>query len=212
MIGALALAMSASGAAYAGNLVVNPGFETGDNTGFTSDYTYNTNLVPAAYYFVDAESQTHNPNWPDNVGAHAGSYYMIVNGATGTATIWEEATITVVPNTTYYFSAWAASVYPESPAELNFAINGAQIGSGDFTPGSTVGDWQEFFVAWNSGSATNADIKIVDDNQAFSGNDFGLDDIGFGTDNPVPEPGTLGLLGAAILGLAGFAGHRKRRS
>ena len=39
--------------------------------------------------------------------------------------------------------------------------------------------WQQFYQVWNSGSNTSAVIRIVNQNTALDGNDFGLDDISF---------------------------------
>lgn len=121
--------------------------------------------------------------------------------------VYTTGPIAVTANTTYYFGAWVTSVYPLSAAILNFSINGASIGA-PFSPTLTTGDWSQFYVAWNSGAATSATISLVNQNTAFSGNDFALDDISLSTSIPVPEPMTLALFGA---GLAGLGVIRRRR-
>ena len=124
-------------------LVVNGDFSQG-NTGFTSDYNYVptpyvngnplTGLWPEKTYNVypNANPYTHtlffgkdhttgSGNAPDN--------FMIVNGYGNTAVIWEQ-TVNVMPNTDYYFSAWAMNLNNYGPfARLQFEVNGVPVGT-----------------------------------------------------------------------------------
>ena len=141
--------------ASAANLVVNPGFESG-NTGFTSGYAYSPgNLLSAGTYDVGSSPKADNGFFTYNTPPHSGNLEMIFNGAsTANVPVWGESGISVLANTTYYFSAWIASVTSTSPAQLDFSINGSQIGS-TFTATST-GEYEEFFATWSSGAATTA--------------------------------------------------------
>ena len=114
---------------------------------------------------------------------------FIANPSTTAHTVaWQEK-VNVSAGTDYSFSGWAASwaelggdgVDP-SPAQLEFFVNGTQIGS-DFTLNSQDGQWSQFSASWNSGTSGTATISIVDMNTAGLGNDFCLDDLVFG----VPE-------------------------
>jgi hypothetical protein len=208
---AIAFLVLAAEPANAANLVVNGGFESG-NIGFTSGYTYSPgNGYPAGVYDVASNPATENGNW-SSFGPHSGSLMMIVNGASApNVIVWSEAGLTVTPDTTYYFSTWIASNYPVSPAELNFSANGSQLGS-TFTASTTTGLWQEFFATWYSGAATSVALSLVNQNTAFGGNDFSLDDIGLDTQAPggtgvggttgVPEPASAAILGASLVGLS----------
>lgn len=157
--------------------VFNGDFEQG-NTGFTSAYTYSTNLYPESTYSVgDYAGDFH----PDFVGTgHGGTgNFMVINGATSPNTnIWTEQ-ITVVPDTYYAFSTWVCTVSPAGDAaRLQFSINGSQLGE-VFSAPSYTGEWLQFYELWYSGTSTSATITILNQNTVGSGNDFGLDDISF---------------------------------
>ena len=157
--------------------VFNGDFEQG-NTGFTSAYTYSTNLYPESTYSVgDYAGDFH----PDFVGTgHGGTgNFMVINGATSPNTnIWTEQ-ITVSPDTYYAFSTWVCTVSPAGDAaRLQFSINGSQIGE-VFSAPSYTGEWLQFYELWYSGTSTSATITILNQNTVGSGNDFGLDDISF---------------------------------
>jgi len=191
---------STSSLSVAQELVVNGDFTAG-NTGFYTDYTYvpppgtPTSLYPEGYYAIDVNAHDyHNLFWgkEHSTNAQTGNF-MIINGYPGssTAVIWEQ-TVTVKPNTDYYFSAWGMNLNPALPAKLRFEVNGVQTGvvaDLNLAPKPTnagqvnINNWIRFYSnpTWNSGSATTAVIRIINLNPALGGNDFGLDDISFGT-------------------------------
>jgi hypothetical protein len=64
-----------------------------------------------------------------------GGNIMVVNGAPALgAAVWNQNNTTVLPNTTYYFSAWAMSVVNGNNAILQFSINGSQVGTIGYLP------------------------------------------------------------------------------
>lgn len=100
------------------NLIFNGDFTFG-NLGFTSSYTYTTNLWPEATYCIGTNPQTFHTGFAA-CGDHTTGTgnMMVVNGAgTPNTTIWQQ-TVPVVPNTNYQFSCWLASVHTSSPAQL----------------------------------------------------------------------------------------------
>lgn len=203
-------------------------FESG-NTGFTSAYTYHAlnpatdpdgNYGPPAglydegYYTVGTNPGLYHPSWAD-FGAHSGTQMMIVNGNKApNVQVWAAPvaynSLAVTPGQQYIFSAWLASVYPEvgeapiSPAILAFSINNVQV-NGDFTLSAPVGTWQQFSTVWTADASGWANISLINRNTYFDGNDFAIDDI---TLTPVPEPGTMLLLGVGMLGIAVYGKRR----
>jgi|ERR1700688_1188251 len=214
----------------ASNLVINGDFSAG-NSGFTSGYLYSTNnsspgaLEPENTYFVGTNPSQYNIYWNPSAAnfgppasAPGGSQIMMVNGGPVPGTsVWSETGITVTPNTTYFFSAYVASIYQLSPAKLNFSVNGGPLGS-TFLASTTIGLWQEFFTTWNSGSNTTASLGLVDQNTARDGNDFALDLISLNTApsggtnvsaTPLPSTWTMLIAGFVGLGFLAFRGTKK---
>ena len=149
-------------------------------------------------YHISFHGRDHTNN---TVGARN---FLLVNGSTTLISsparqriIWQQ-TITVKPNSDYYFSAWAMNLNPASPARLQFEVNGVLVGTiADLstapqpaTEGAVaLSNWVNFYSnpKWSSGAATTAVIRIRNLNTTAGGNDFGLDDISFGSLDPAPS-------------------------
>ena len=162
--------------ARAQNLIVNGDFSSG-NTGFTSSYTYQTNLVPETTYYVGANPRNNHASWA-TFGDHTtgAGLMMIVNGDTTVGSlVWQEKNIAVAANAYYDFSVWAASSYPQNPATLDVYINGSLVGTINCT--ATTGQWVQTSGFWNSGAATRATVEIKNRNSNAGGNDFVIDDV-----------------------------------
>ena len=199
-----------AGSALATNLVTNGSFELG-NTGFSSDYTNDPpgDIYAQGVYVVGSNPSSVHNSW-SSFGAENGNLMMIVNGANKASDrVWFQNGITVVPNTTYYFSTWATSSFKDSPATLDFSINGSPIGSLALDGNLPDGTWQLFYATWNSGSNWLADLALVNTNTAFNGNDFCLDNIQMDTTVPAPLPSSLLLLSSSLAGL-GLLRSRKK--
>ena len=206
-------------------LVVNGNFTQG-NVGFDTDYTYradvagNNELVddsigpgnpPAwvnGYSITTNANNVHGNFWGrDHTQNTTGAQnFMVVNGHGTDYVVWKQ-TVTVEPNSTYYFSAWGMSLNNAGPfARLQFRVNGVTVGSIlELTShaennNQSSDNWQRFWGSWNTGT-TSGDIliEIINLENSFGGNDFGIDDISFGTlstfitltSNPVTENQTV---------------------
>jgi hypothetical protein len=204
---AVLVALSAGGA-QASSLMLNGEFELG-NMYFTSGYGYAAPTGNGVLYPEGLYSVTTNPNNVHNLFSSFGDHttglgnMMVVNGnAIADTVVWQgQLAQPLVIGQEYEFTFWAASAYPISPAQLSFHIGSQQIGL--LVLLSSTGEWissTTHFVA----QETQPIIDIRDDNSALSGNDFVLDDISLA---PIPEPSTVGLLGA---GLAALIAVRRR--
>jgi len=174
------------------NLIANGDFEDG-NVSFHTHYTFNG--IGDSAYVIEDDPQDWNPNFA-SFGDHTTGtgLMMVVNGSIfSDLIVWEE-TVSVIPFVDYTLSVWTASAHFTAPAELDFLINGTSVGSKPLDLGNGV--WSEFSVLWNSGSMTSANIRIIDLEDAHTGNDFVLDDISF-----VPEPSAGLLFMMAAFGL-----------
>lgn len=180
-------------------LIYNGNFELG-NVGFTSEYYYQADVAGNTElwdhnanggtngYGVGTNAQNYHSNFwgvDHTTGTGAGNF-MIVNGH-GTLEIWKQEGIPVVPLTTYYFSGYGLSLNSSAErAKLQFEINDAPIGSelhvatGVNNNGNN--NWGKFWGQWTApAGVTEAKVRVINNNPALGGNDFGLDDLSFGT-------------------------------
>jgi len=182
-------------------LVTNGDFSAG-NAGITGAYSYvstgytgvpTSGLWPEGHYAIGTDPTFYHTNfWGRDHTTNSGNF-MIVNGSGSNppVVVWQQ-TVSILPNTKYYFSAWAISLNSVPPyANLQFNVNGSLVGTTAPLAARAANNnppynWQRFYGTWNSGAATTAIIKIVDLQTALGGNDFGLDDVSFGTLSPIP--------------------------
>ncbi len=165
--------------------ITNGDFDLG-NTGFSSEYFFfdhnaNSDDLYAGFYAI-ADNPTDVHDNFTNCGIFGGDgNMMIINGSEDmTNRIWCQ-TITTIPNAEYVFRARAASVHPNSPAKLRFAINGQLIGNQLDLPNFFPCIWENFEATWTASNAAQAEICITNQNTNSGGNDFALDQIFFGT-------------------------------
>ncbi len=160
-----------------GNLVANGNFSAG-NTGFSSDWTYNSNLNGEGTYYVDNVSTPHHAQFS---GTGTG-LFMMVNAGWGSYgvlnfhNVWCQS-ITVCPGQTYNLSYRARTLSNATPARLQWYVDGVAVGPEVNLPAFSSG-WQTFNQVWISGAgqtSANCCLQVMSGDGV--GNDFGLDDI-----------------------------------
>jgi hypothetical protein len=156
------------------NLITNPGFESG-NTGFSSQFTYQSDLTPANTYYVGYDAHSYHPSFSGV--AHSGSNMMIANGTDNNnswAIVYQTDIINLTPNATYYFSWWCREVFDSGDPQLLVYINDVHVYT--FSFGFA---WSNFAFSWTAPAGiTSANIKIREYSVG-SNNDYALDDLSF---------------------------------
>jgi len=166
----------------ADNLVSNPGFESGDFSGWTLSGTHASVDDNGIYYGVDG------------LDAHAGQYGAYFGPVGGILELTQ--TVSTVPGTHYTVSFWLAHS-PETPFPYlnSFAASfgGTSLISETNFPERSYSEY--FFSGFATSPSTNLAFAFRDDASFFS-----LDDVAV-TSSSVPEPasGLLLVLAATVL-------------
>lgn len=199
---ALSFAAPSAHALSSANLLTNGGFEDGTITPATSDYTlvtdaYQNSLGNPTTYAVGTDPNLYHSAWA-SFPAQEGTKMMVVNAAdTADKAVWKE-TVPVTPGHIYTWEAYVRATYPDSPAQLVFAVNGEPIPAMNTTVSSTS-DWMKVSGTWTAPTGvTSANLSIVDSLHAFNGDDFALDGLRF-TDNGT----ALGKTTGGVMFMAG---------
>jgi hypothetical protein len=170
--------------AIAGNLVRNCGFETGDLTNWTKSGNNTSTIVLNSSTFI------HSGNFGLQVGSIGSDGFI-------------SQTLTTVAGSSYTITAWYHPL-GSNPADFDIEWNGATLLD---VPNAPASDWlQETVTAVGTGSDI-VTISFRDDTRI-----SGIDDISV-VAAPVaaPEPGSLGLLAAALMAF-GLLRQRKRQA
>jgi gliding motility-associated-like protein len=160
------------------NMIVNGDFSQG-NTWFSSQYIFANPNTTEGQYHIGTNPRTWNGGM-SSCGDHtsgSGNMMMVNGSPVANATVWRQ-TLQVLPNTQYAFATWIQALVANNPAQLQFTINGKEIGLPIMAslPACT---WNRFYANWNSGNNSTAEIAIINKNTILAGNDFALDDISF---------------------------------
>lgn len=203
---AVVLAAVLASHAMATNLIVNGDFQSG-NTGFTSDYSYNTlnpgpELVEGAYSVVEKAGDVHFA-WLDDfydhtLGTSSGRYFVANASPETSLAVWQSSAITVSQaNTPYRFEAWISKIYQfeSNPPQLTFQIgdggNWTNLGSTASLDEVNPGEWLFTYADGQFASAGTYYVRLKNANGVDGGNDLGLDDIYFGLRSSAPSVGSV---------------------
>ncbi|MBV8831318.1 MAG: carbohydrate binding domain-containing protein [Acidobacteriaceae bacterium] len=179
---AVILTFGQAALATAANLVSNPGFETGDFSGWTLS---GTDYLPGGndnYYGVDS------------MDAHNGSYGTYFGPVGGVLNLTQ--TIATTPGTSYQISFWLAQAPATPPTYVNsFAVSfsGANLFTESPAPESNY--TQYTFEGTAPSAASQLQFSFRNDTGFFS-----LDDVSVSTSAPsaIPEPATFLLVLPAL--------------
>ncbi|MGD0773128.1 MAG: hypothetical protein ABSC05_09940 [Candidatus Solibacter sp.] len=173
--------------AYGSNLITNPGFETGDFTGWTTQY-----------WVVE-------PTDPHTGSFAAGTAYVGIASLNPTTGAWIEQTLTTAASSTFNLTFWMdPNGYPNNPTiEVDVYWNGVNVGAFVSEPAG----YHQYSVSGLVATSTSTVLE-------FTGRDdptiFFIDDVDVEANGAsgVPEPLSCVLSG---LGLAFLALVRARR-
>lgn len=162
------------------NLIKNPGFEEGFS-GFQSEYkhTHSHNWFSGSIYITPRPSEVHN-NYRlclDSTFRNLGKMLVVDGSEKRDLIVWQQ-TVSVEPNTDYFFSCFFATLLKANPAQLDIRINEQMIRKPfDYTYQHCRGSNFSFF--WHSELATKATVTIRTYTTDLMGNDYALDNIQF---------------------------------
>ena len=149
-----------------------------------------TELRLPGLYGIGTNANNYNDSYQGRDHTTGSGNFQIVHGIPFVPIPNWEKTITVSPNTIYYFTAWAQGLdsLNNNPI-LRFTINNVQVGTNlaltNHGQSPTSPDnWTRFYTTWNSGASTQASFAITDIQNFSLGNSFGLDDISIGILSP----------------------------
>jgi len=207
LIAAVALGFAAAANA---NLIVNPSFETGDFTGWSIGGT-------ATSYGVDLDGTAISGSYySDNVvNIRSGDYAawgLVAAFATPPVNLVLSQSIDVIAGETYdigfYLSLGRTSGLESAGRTLRIRIDGSQVyafdaygSTGDPFVGTDPTNFEHHSLQWMAPSSGSVLVE-------FDLSGSGTAQIGFSYDDFYFIPGPSAL---ALLGLAGFAGGRRRR-
>lgn len=160
------------------NLVQNGDFSAG-NQSFQTDLSFAaTTSTAAGQYFIGTSPGTWNGVAANCRDHTTGTGNMMIVSGTNVedAAIWKQ-TVSISPNTNYAFSFWLQSLTIQNPALLQLSINGRTVYHLlNAVPREC--EWVQFYVVWNSGAFSTADLAVVN-KRITPGDYFAIDDISF---------------------------------
>ncbi|MFN7919359.1 MAG: hypothetical protein U0Q16_04635 [Bryobacteraceae bacterium] len=146
---------------------------------FRSDYGYvspgATALYPEGKYTVDKNPRNNHPLFASFGDHGTGVGKMLIVNGVANSVVWQRKVSGFNPGQQYVIRLYAASVYPDNPASLQFTVNNTAVGSVLSLPPAT-GAWRLLTVLVPASTSVQT-IKVIDTNGSAGGNDFAIDDF-----------------------------------
>ena len=141
----------------------------------SSDFSEGTS---AGRYQIINNPYGANSTFTRNIAPHSGNFQMVVFGnTTASARAWYK-TVTVVPGSSYHFSAWVARVNNTDP-NIALRVNNVELNNVNLST-VTVGNWIQVSATYVvPAGTTSITISIGDKNAATGANNYTIDDICF---------------------------------
>lgn len=132
----------------------------------------------AGKYSVVNNPYSVNTGFIQSMAPHSGNFQMVVFGnTTASARAWYK-TVTVVPGSSYHFSAWVARVDATDP-NIALRINNTEINNVNLAT-VAAGNWVQVSATYIvPAGTTSITISIGDKNAATGANNYSIDDICF---------------------------------
>lgn len=184
-----------------GDPIINIDFGTGNNLDFgggTTTYIRNQDgQLDDGQYKVGTNISQGRVTW-HNLGDHTGNGGMLIVNADYTPGIFYRIVVSgLCENTIFRFSAWIANANTldecngsPSPPNVRFEIRDMAgnlvddpYETGDIMPTVTP-QWQQYGFEFNTGSQTEFELVLINNNPGGCGNDLAIDDIQFSPCGP----------------------------
>ncbi|HRI01741.1 MAG TPA: gliding motility-associated C-terminal domain-containing protein [Saprospiraceae bacterium] len=155
------------------NLISNGDFEQG-NTGFSTNYNYNTDLTGEGTYYVGADPSSYHPGFsPCGDHTTGAGNQMIINGSVSAGSnVWCQ-TVGLSAGKMYLFKFQLQSVVGGNPPLIDIQFNGNSVGQ---ISSSGVCNWVPFEYCFKATSGS-LQICLREMTGVAGGNDFAFDDI-----------------------------------
>lgn len=177
------------------NLISNGDFEQG-LTNFSTDYNLHNpgkpHSDPLEYYVGNDAKKFHIDFLPIQDHTSGTGNALFVDGSCNLGPKVWYTTVSIIPNTNYYFSAWITPIYPTTPLAssktgvLKFTVlvpgNAKADSLGTLVSTVNVGEWVEYTRNWYSGTDSGLVTIAIEStliSDCTNGNDFAIDDITF---------------------------------
>lgn len=182
-------------------------FGTGNgrvSTAYTS-YTFNgSTQVDDGQYTITNTSADLNIGWftdmEDHTEGDTNGRMLLVNASLDADEFYRR-TINLNPDIDYTFNAWITTIYDTDtaicpgtgiPSNVIFRIEDpagnliAETNTGDIENESEP-NWQQFAIAFNTGSNTDVQLVLINNSFGGCGNDLAIDDITLSLENQQPQ-------------------------